>query len=176
VGPRLCRWCVGIAAGSRVRQRNLRLAQPAPPGRRPRAADWPTHCPWSLPGTTATEASSASPASNSPFSRCCPARRRALLALRRASEESPATRLPAGCGRIRNNDRRRAALDGEHNSRASDRPSLAVLPFDSLGRQSGETVTFADGMTDDIITDLAKLSGILVIARNFPAGPTRANP
>ena len=43
-----------------------------------------------------------------------------------------------------------------------DRPSLVVLPFDS----SSENGYFADGMTDDIITDLSKLSGILVIARN----------
>ncbi len=46
-----------------------------------------------------------------------------------------------------------------------DRPSLAVLPFDSLGGSS-ENSYFADGMTDDIITDLSKLSGILVVARN----------
>jgi adenylate cyclase len=45
------------------------------------------------------------------------------------------------------------------------RPSLAVLPFDSLGG-SPENSYFADGMTDDIITDLSKLSGILVVARN----------
>jgi len=46
-----------------------------------------------------------------------------------------------------------------------DRPSLAVLPFDSLGGSS-EGSYFADGLTDDIITDLSKLSRILVIARN----------
>jgi TolB-like protein/DNA-binding winged helix-turn-helix (wHTH) protein/rhodanese-related sulfurtransferase len=46
-----------------------------------------------------------------------------------------------------------------------DRPSLAVLPFDSLGGSS-ENSYFADGITDDIITDLSKLSGILVVARN----------
>ena len=46
-----------------------------------------------------------------------------------------------------------------------DRPTLAVLPFDSVGGSS-ENSYFADGMTDDIITDLSKLSGILVIARN----------
>jgi adenylate cyclase len=43
--------------------------------------------------------------------------------------------------------------------------SIAVLPFESLGGSS-ENSYFADGMTDDIITDLSKLSGILVIARN----------
>ena len=46
-----------------------------------------------------------------------------------------------------------------------DRPSLAVLPFDSLGGSS-ENSYFADGMTDDIITDLSKLSRIQIIARN----------
>jgi TolB-like protein/DNA-binding winged helix-turn-helix (wHTH) protein/rhodanese-related sulfurtransferase len=46
-----------------------------------------------------------------------------------------------------------------------DRPSLAVLPFNSVG-DSAENSYFADGMTDDIITDLSKLSGILVVARN----------
>jgi TolB-like protein/DNA-binding winged helix-turn-helix (wHTH) protein/rhodanese-related sulfurtransferase len=46
-----------------------------------------------------------------------------------------------------------------------DRPSVAVLPFDSLGGSS-ENSYFADGMTDDIITDLSKLSGIMVVARN----------
>ena len=46
-----------------------------------------------------------------------------------------------------------------------DKPSLAVLPFDSLGGSS-ENSYFAEGMTDDIITDLSKLSGILVVARN----------
>jgi adenylate cyclase len=45
------------------------------------------------------------------------------------------------------------------------RPSLAVLPFVGIGGNS-ENSYFADGMTDDIITDLSKLSGILVIARN----------
>jgi len=42
---------------------------------------------------------------------------------------------------------------------------IAVLPFISLDGSSGNGY-FADGMTDDIITDLSKLSGILVIARN----------
>ena len=45
------------------------------------------------------------------------------------------------------------------------RPSLAVLPFDTLD-DSSENSYFADGMTDDIITDLSKLSGIFVISRN----------
>ena len=46
-----------------------------------------------------------------------------------------------------------------------DRPSVAVLPFANLSGDSGEEY-FADGITDDLITDLAKLSGLVVIARN----------
>jgi adenylate cyclase len=46
-----------------------------------------------------------------------------------------------------------------------EKPSIAVLPFANL---SGETEQeyFADGMTDDLITDLSKISGLFVIARN----------
>jgi TolB-like protein len=50
-------------------------------------------------------------------------------------------------------------------ARVPDRPSIAVLPFESLSA-SPESGYFADGMTDDIITELSKLSGIFVIARN----------
>ncbi len=46
-----------------------------------------------------------------------------------------------------------------------DRPSIAVLPFDNLS-DDPELGYFADGMTDDLITDLSKLSGLFVIARN----------
>jgi adenylate cyclase len=46
-----------------------------------------------------------------------------------------------------------------------DRPSLAVLPFDNLSGDP-EQEYFVDGMTEDLITDLSQVSGILVIARN----------
>ncbi|HEX6118905.1 MAG TPA: adenylate/guanylate cyclase domain-containing protein [Dongiaceae bacterium] len=46
-----------------------------------------------------------------------------------------------------------------------ERPSIAVLPFANLSGDPGEEY-FADGITDDLITDLAKLSGLVVIARN----------
>ncbi|CAN7296277.1 tetratricopeptide repeat protein [Pararhizobium sp. LjRoot235] len=45
------------------------------------------------------------------------------------------------------------------------KPSIAVLPFESLSSDSEQSY-FADGMTDDLITELSKLSGIFVIARN----------
>ena len=46
-----------------------------------------------------------------------------------------------------------------------DKPSIAVLPFENLNRDP-EQEYFVDGMTDDLITDLSKISGLLVIARN----------
>ncbi len=46
-----------------------------------------------------------------------------------------------------------------------DKPSIAVLPFANM---SGDTEQeyFSDGMTEDLITDLSKISGLFVIARN----------
>jgi len=48
---------------------------------------------------------------------------------------------------------------------AGERPSIAVLPFRNV---SGDTAQeyFADGVTDDLITDLTGLSGLLVISRD----------
>jgi adenylate cyclase len=45
------------------------------------------------------------------------------------------------------------------------KPSIAVLPFENLSSDAGQGY-FADGMTDDLITELSKLSGVFVIARN----------
>jgi adenylate cyclase len=50
-----------------------------------------------------------------------------------------------------------------------DRPSLAVLPFTTFESGEGEgpaSSYFIDGVTEDLITDLAKISGIFVISRN----------
>jgi TolB-like protein/Tfp pilus assembly protein PilF len=46
-----------------------------------------------------------------------------------------------------------------------DSPSVAVLPFTNMSDDS-EQEYFSDGMTDDLITDLSRLSGLLVIARH----------
>ena len=50
-------------------------------------------------------------------------------------------------------------------SRLPDKPSIAVLPFDNLS-DDPEQEHFADGMTDELITDLSKISDLLVISRN----------
>lgn len=47
----------------------------------------------------------------------------------------------------------------------TDQPSIAVLPFENLGGEE-EQRYFADGLADDLITDLSKISGLVVVARN----------
>jgi adenylate cyclase len=51
------------------------------------------------------------------------------------------------------------ALAGE------ERPAVAVLPFDNLSGDPAQDY-FSDGLTEDIITDLARNDELLVIARN----------
>lgn len=46
-----------------------------------------------------------------------------------------------------------------------DIPSIAVLPFVNVGGKV-EQEYFSDGITDDLITDLSRISGLFVIARN----------
>ncbi len=49
------------------------------------------------------------------------------------------------------------------NSSASDSKRMAVLPFENLG--AAEDGYFADGMTDEVRSKLARLQGLAVIAR-----------
>jgi len=46
-----------------------------------------------------------------------------------------------------------------------DRPSIVVLPLENMSDEP-EQVYFSDGIAEDIITDLSKISGLFVIARN----------
>ncbi len=46
-----------------------------------------------------------------------------------------------------------------------DKPSIAVLPFANMSGDL-EQEYFSDGITEDLITDLSKLSGLFVISRN----------
>lgn len=48
---------------------------------------------------------------------------------------------------------------------APETPSIAVLPFDNMSSDA-EQEYFSDGITEDIITALSKISGLFVIARN----------
>jgi adenylate cyclase len=46
-----------------------------------------------------------------------------------------------------------------------DKPSIAVLPFENMSGDA-EQEYFSDGISEDIITDLSKVSGLFVISRN----------
>ncbi|MFP6758245.1 MAG: adenylate/guanylate cyclase domain-containing protein, partial [Alphaproteobacteria bacterium] len=46
-----------------------------------------------------------------------------------------------------------------------DKPSIAILPFDAMSGDADQSY-FADGMTEDIITELARYPDLFVIARN----------
>ena len=46
-----------------------------------------------------------------------------------------------------------------------DKPSIAVLPFTNMSGDA-EQEYFADGITEDIITDISQVSGLFVVARN----------
>jgi TolB-like protein len=63
----------------------------------------------------------------------------------------------------------RVRLEGNGTTRPApalpDKPSIAVLPFDNMSGDP-EQQYFSDGIAEDITTDLSKLSGLFVIARN----------
>ena len=50
---------------------------------------------------------------------------------------------------------------------ATDKPSIAVLPFDNLSGDP-EQEYFSDGITEDIITAISRIRQFFVIARNTP--------
>ncbi len=58
-----------------------------------------------------------------------------------------------------------AARASRDNPALNDKPSIAVLPFANFSGDKDQDY-FADGISEDIITDLSKISGLMVISRN----------
>ncbi|MCH7526970.1 MAG: protein kinase, partial [Planctomycetes bacterium] len=56
-----------------------------------------------------------------------------------------------------------AIRSGSPTPAGGDRPSIAVLPFENIGAQENEY--FADGITEEMTSRLAEISGLRVIAR-----------
>ena len=54
---------------------------------------------------------------------------------------------------------------GTHPKARSDKPTVAILPFANMSNDP-EQEFFSDGITEDIITDLSKVSGLFVLNRN----------
>jgi adenylate cyclase len=59
----------------------------------------------------------------------------------------------------------RATPGQASSSDRPERPSIAVLPFDNLTADPGQEF-FADGLVEEILTSLSKVSSMTVIARN----------
>ena len=57
------------------------------------------------------------------------------------------------------------AASGVAATPGADRPSIAVLPFTNMSQDPEESY-FADGISEDIITELARFQELVVIARN----------
>ena len=59
-----------------------------------------------------------------------------------------------------------------------DKPSIAVMPFLNMSDDPQQEY-FSDGITEDLITDLSKISGLFVIARNsvfvYKGKPVKVN-
>ncbi len=58
-----------------------------------------------------------------------------------------------------------AQSQGEADLKPPDKPSIAVLPFENISGEPAQE-PFADGLTEEIITMLSKISKLFVIARN----------
>lgn len=58
-----------------------------------------------------------------------------------------------------------AAPAAEAASSPSEKPAIAVLPFTNMSSDP-EQEFFADGLAEDLISDLSRVPGLLVIARN----------
>jgi adenylate cyclase len=72
---------------------------------------------------------------------------------------------PVHAYRVLSNDSRLNAPAASQGASLQEKPSIAVLPFDNMSGDP-EQEYFADGITEDIITELSRFKELMVIARN----------
>ena len=65
--------------------------------------------------------------------------------------------------------------DNEQITAETQKPSIAVLPFTNMSSDT-EQEYFADGMTEDLITDISRISSLQVIARHSTFAYKGLNP
>lgn len=63
------------------------------------------------------------------------------------------------------NELERIDVNTHQSPEIKEKPSIAVLPFTNRSGERGQDY-FSDGITEDILTELSKFSGLFVIARN----------
>ena len=101
--------------------------------------------------------------------RPCAGERQGRRHLRRCrrdqAQEHRAAAAGVAMGRRQGRATARARVRVPRSAGAADKPSIAVLPF-SVMSNDPEQEFFADGLVEDILTTLSKLSGLSVIARN----------
>ncbi len=105
------------------------------------------------------------------------ARRGAAQAERASESEAELASVGGNCGSRRSaywrrprsaralGVQRRARVGRADGISLQDKPSIAVLPFRNMSGDP-EQEYFLDGITEDVITDLSKLSSLFVVARN----------
>ena len=79
-----------------------------------------------------------------------------------ASSSSRTSIARSGCSRSR---RKLSARAESGRSEVEDKPSIAVLPFNNMSGDP-EQEFFSDGISEDMITDLSKVSGLFVVGRH----------
>lgn len=72
---------------------------------------------------------------------------------------------PVRAFRVRSSVEAAAQPERDRAPPLPDKPSIAVLPLDNISNDPDQEF-FSDGITEDIITELSKISGLFVIARH----------
>jgi adenylate cyclase len=93
------------------------------------------------------------------------AQRRAAADLGRGGPLAEAAASPTVAEGSSNEERLAPAIEPAPRAAESGRRHIAVLPFTNMSGDA-EQEYFADGITEDIITDLSQISALFVVARN----------